>query len=98
MNEGPSLSSRLILEHRVFFVLIIDDGLLVAVRAAGRRDDQKLEGMYDVHRRWNRLPTVIFNNTIIRFNRIFAPYELIVSILLNFPLGYPCVRSFESKL
>ena len=48
IGKPKTLSIELILEHTVLFDQIVDDGLLVAVKPAGQRDDQKLEGMYDV--------------------------------------------------
>ena len=48
IGQPKTLSIKLILENAVFFDQIVDDGLLVAVKPAGQRDHEKMEGLYDV--------------------------------------------------
>ncbi len=75
IGEPRALSIKLILENTVFFDEIVDDCLLVAVKPAGKGDDQRLKGMYDVRHCLNRLIVILFDNNSIRIVRIFAPYD-----------------------
>ena len=48
VSEPKLLFLELNLENTVIFDKIVNDSLLTAVKPAGQRDGQKLEGMYDV--------------------------------------------------
>jgi len=75
IGEPKTLSSvKLIFENAVFFDKIVDDDLLVAVKPAGQGDHEKMQGLYDVRHCLNRLSAIFFDNNIIRFARVFAPY------------------------
>jgi len=48
----------------------------VAVKPTGQGDYKKMERLYCVRHSTNRLSLILFDNNIIRFVRIFAPYAL----------------------
>ena len=70
------LSFDLILENTVLFDEMIDDCLLLAVEPAGEAGYQEMERLYGVCHCTNRLSTILIDNNIIQFVRIFAPYGL----------------------
>ena len=72
-----SQSYPLSIKLTVFFNQITDNGLWVSLKPAGQGDDQKLEGMFDVRHCLKRLPTTVFDNSMKRFNQVFAPHKLI---------------------
>ena len=47
VREPKSLSSELFLEYTVLLDEIIDDHLLLAVKPAGQRNDEEVEGLYE---------------------------------------------------
>jgi hypothetical protein len=86
VGEPKSLSSGLLLEHTVFLDEIIDDHLLLAVKSAGQRNYEEVEGLYDRGHCQNRLAAILSDNNIIRLVRMFAPYvheELLVHLRLR---------------
>jgi hypothetical protein len=76
VGEPKSLPSELLLEHTVLLDEIIDDHLLLAVKSACQGDDKEVERLYSVYHCTNRLSVIIFDNNIIWFVRIFAPYGI----------------------
>ncbi len=55
---------------------ILIDRLLMAVKPAGQGNYEEVEGLYDMGHCTNRLSIIFFDNNIIQFVRIFAPYAL----------------------
>ena len=66
VGEPKSLSSELLLEHTAFLDEIIEDHLLLAVKPAGQRNDEEVEGLYDRGHCPNRLAAILPDNNIIR--------------------------------
>ena len=97
-GEPKSLFFELILENTVFFDEIIDDCLLLAVKPAGQAGYQEMERLYGVCHCTNRLSTILIDNNIIQFVRIFAPYgpwKLLADHLVN-QLEFP--RHYKLKI
>ena len=80
MSEGSKIYDRFERvsynsgENTIFFDQVVDDSLFATVKTADQGVGQKLERMYDVRHCQNRLSVILFDNNIIRFVRIFAPY------------------------
>jgi len=98
IGEPKPLPFDLVLKNTVLFVEIVGDRLLTAVKPAGQGDYQGMERLYGVCHCTNRLSTILFDNNIIQFFRIFAPYGISshgVSSVLAYRRGIsmvlPCV-------
>ena len=89
VGEPKSLTSELLLEHTVLLDEIIDDHLLLAVKPAGQRNYEEVEGLYDRGHCQNRLAAILSDNTIIRLVRIFAPYGVITPSLFDRVIAAP---------
>ena len=66
----------MLLEHTILLDEIIDDHLLLAVKPAGQRNYEEVEGLYDSGHCPNRLAAILSDDIIIRLVRIFAPYAI----------------------
>jgi len=74
VGESKPLSFELILEYTVLLYKIVDHCLLLAVKPAGQGNYEEMERLYSVYHCTNRLSVILFDNNIIQFVRIFAPY------------------------
>jgi len=75
-RSSRPLSFELILENTVLFDELINDRLLLAVKPAGQGDYKEMERLYGDCHYTNRLSLILFDNNIIQFVRIFAPYDI----------------------